>query len=108
MSETTPKKAWALYEQALGLFADIGDLRNEAIIQLNLGVVAVERGAYDQAGALLESATANARIVGDTGTVAAALMEHAGAVFKRGETVRRDVAYRKRSSRRYDSARARS
>ena len=79
-----PEEAWALYEQALGLFSDIGDLRNEAIIQLNLGVVAVERGAYDQAGALLEGATANARIVGDTGTVAAALMEHAGADLQEG------------------------
>ena len=64
-----------LLEESLRRFVEVGDLRNQAIVQLNLGVAALESDEHERALAFFADAEANARAVDDLGTVAIALTE---------------------------------
>ena len=95
-----PRDAQALYEQALDLFSAVGDRRNQAIIQLNLGVLAAEGAADDRARS---SSLTPPLTPGSWPTEGPGLplsWSTPAWIFMRGETMRQDVASRKRSSRR--------
>ncbi len=64
-----------LLEESLRRFDEVGDRRNQAIVQLNLGVAAVETGEHERALTFFTDAETNARAVDDLGTVASALSE---------------------------------
>jgi predicted ATPase len=64
-----------LLEESLRRFVEVGDLRSQAIEQLNLGVAAVESGEHERALTFFADAETNARAVDDLGTVANALSE---------------------------------
>ena len=64
-----------LLEESLRRFVEVGDLRSQAIEQLNLGVAAVETGEHERALTFFTDAEKNARAVDDLGTVANALSE---------------------------------
>jgi tetratricopeptide (TPR) repeat protein len=63
----------ALYEQALSLKGEIGDLSGVAASISNLGMMAPYRGEFDRAAALFEEALSNGRSTGNRWGVAPAL-----------------------------------
>jgi tetratricopeptide (TPR) repeat protein len=77
MEEGNDREAEALYEESLLLFTEVGDGRNQAIEQLNLGCLAIVSDAYERAESLLADAAAASRAFGDTGAAAYALMHQA-------------------------------
>ncbi len=67
-------RAWALYEESLGLRRELEDSRGTALTLNNLGVVAQLRGEYDRAVALHEESLALFRTLGDERGVALSLL----------------------------------
>jgi non-specific serine/threonine protein kinase len=67
-------RAWAFYEENLGLRRDLEDRRGTALVLINLGVVAQLRGDYDRAVALHEESLALFRTLGDERGVALSLL----------------------------------
>jgi tetratricopeptide (TPR) repeat protein len=66
-------RAAALYEEALGLFGELGDRRGSANALGNLGRVVLSQGEYGRAAALLEEALLLSRDIGTRELVAAGL-----------------------------------
>jgi tetratricopeptide (TPR) repeat protein len=84
VEEGNESGAEALYEESRRLFAEVGDARNEAIEQLNLGCLAIAKGAYERADSLLADSASAARVYGDTSQASYALMHRAEVALRLG------------------------
>jgi predicted ATPase/DNA-binding CsgD family transcriptional regulator len=86
-------RAWAFYEESLGLRRELEDSRGTALALINLGVVAQLRGDYDRAVALHEESLALFRSLGDERGVALSLLTLGSMAQWQGDLARATAHY---------------
>jgi tetratricopeptide (TPR) repeat protein len=86
-------RAWAFYEESLGLRRELEDSRGTALTLNNLGVVAQLRGDYNRAVALLEESLALFRALGDERGVALSLLTLGSMAQWHGDLARATAHY---------------
>ena len=86
-------RAWALYEESLGLRRELEDSRGTALALNNLGVVAQLQGDYDRAVALHEESLALFRALGDERGVALSLLTMGTMAQLQGDLARATAHY---------------
>ena len=87
-------RAWALYEESLGLRRELDDRRGTALTLNNLGVVAQLRGDYDRAVALHEESLTLFRTLGDERGVALSLLTMGTMAQLQGDLARATAQYK--------------
>jgi predicted ATPase/DNA-binding CsgD family transcriptional regulator len=86
-------RAWAFYEESLGLRRELEDSRGTALALNNLGVVAQLRGDYDRAVALHEESLVLFRTLGDERGVALSLLTMGTMAQLQGDLARAAAHY---------------
>jgi predicted ATPase/DNA-binding CsgD family transcriptional regulator len=86
-------RAWAHYEESLGLRRELQDSRGTALALNNLGVVAQLQGEYDRAVALHEESLALFRTLGDERGVALSLLTMGTMAQLQGDPARATAHY---------------
>jgi tetratricopeptide (TPR) repeat protein len=80
----TPEKAMPMYERALDLYQQAGDMRGQARCHINLGVAHMVRGDWDQTAKALNTALTLSRTLGMRDPWGAAAINLGAMYLKRG------------------------